>query len=106
MLEGLSGEFVISTFPTVLGRERIVLALLEPRPRIPRLDELGFGLEVLKLLESLASTREGLFIVAGPGLSGRTTTLHSLASCLASSGRNVLAIEEVWQWQRHGVSLR
>ncbi|HXX95290.1 MAG TPA: ATPase, T2SS/T4P/T4SS family, partial [Planctomycetota bacterium] len=88
--QGVPAEFGIATYPTAFFRERVVLWRIENDPPLPRPGELGFGPDIGSFFSRLAQARRGLFLVAGAGRSGRTTTLYSLARSLASAGRPVL----------------
>jgi general secretion pathway protein E len=87
-------EIAISTIPTAFHRERITLRFAGPRMPVRQPAELGFSRDVSAFFERVARARDGLFVISGPAVSGRTSTLYSLTAALASSGRSVLAVEE------------
>ncbi|HLY74051.1 MAG TPA: ATPase, T2SS/T4P/T4SS family [Planctomycetota bacterium] len=91
---GRSADFIIATLPTAFYRERITLSVMDPAQPIPAPEGLGFTPELSSRLAQISRTRDGLLVVSGPGSSGRTTTLYSLAVSIAKLGRKVLTIEE------------
>lgn len=93
-LQQASRDFGIATFPTAFHRERITLWPIDGGAPIPSPQGLGFDADVSPFFTAAARAREGLFIVAGAGSSGRTTTLYSIAGSLAASGRNVITVED------------
>ena len=85
-----------SFFPTVRG-ERVVCRFFERADERRSLEELGLGDSVLAEVKATLGRPQGLFIVAGPAGSGKTTTLYAcLAHLLATRGTfaNLVSVED------------
>jgi type II secretory ATPase GspE/PulE/Tfp pilus assembly ATPase PilB-like protein len=83
----------ISTFPTYYG-EKIVMRLLDQAQGIRSLADLGFLDDMFNAMTTAMQRPQGFFMVTGPTGSGKTTTLYALLSCLTSSERNVVTLED------------
>lgn len=84
----------ISTLPTALSKESLVIRLL-PQQSVPDLLQLSLFPGAAKKLLALLSHSHGLIIFTGPTGSGKTTTLYSLIQHSASSHqRNVITLED------------
>jgi type IV pilus assembly protein PilB len=91
--KGEALELRVALTPSLHGESLVLRVLRGARP--PRaLHDLGLEVVHLAQLEEALSTRGGLYLVAGPARSGRTTTLHALLAHLASSERKAVALEE------------
>ncbi|MBS0622643.1 MAG: type II/IV secretion system protein [Verrucomicrobia bacterium] len=83
----------VSTLPTTSG-ERIVLRILDKGTLTLGLGQLGMPEDQLKLLRGLVSLPEGILLVTGPTGSGKTTTLYSALTEIASDETNIMTIED------------
>ncbi|KAB7708776.1 competence protein ComG [Bacillus aerolatus] len=84
----------ISTLPTALSKESLVIRLL-PQQGVLDLLQLSLFPNSAKKLLALLSHAHGLIIFTGPTGSGKTTTLYSLIQHSASKhGRNVITLED------------
>ncbi|KKQ66414.1 MAG: General secretory pathway protein E [Candidatus Daviesbacteria bacterium GW2011_GWA2_38_24] len=102
-LAGSQVDLRISTLPTVFG-EKVVMRLLPKSSKAPTLTELGLRANALKNLEVQLLRPHGVIIICGPTGSGKTTTLYSVLSRLATSRVNVLTIEDPVEYQIPGVN--
>ncbi|CAN5303969.1 GspE/PulE family protein [soil metagenome] len=83
----------VATAPTVFG-ESAVMRILD-RANVPLdLDALGFSQGVADQLRRAAAAPHGLFLIAGPTGSGKTTTLYATLQTFAGSPRKVLSVED------------
>jgi len=82
----------ISTLP-VVGGEKLVLRILDEPGRAPTLSELGIQGEPLKRIITGLHQPRGLVLVTGPPGAGKSTTLYSLLSLLASPHASIATIE-------------
>jgi type II secretory ATPase GspE/PulE/Tfp pilus assembly ATPase PilB-like protein len=100
---GLKLELRVTTVPTALNLENVVLRLLAAAKPIP-LDELGMERRVLERLKSLTARPHGLILVCGPTGSGKTTTLHSLISHINTPDRKIWTAEDPIEITQEGLS--
>lgn len=82
----------ISTIPVMFG-ERIALRILEKSAKITKLEELGFSKENLSKVRSLIHRPSGLFIVAGPTGSGKSTTIYAAVNDINTMEKNIFTVE-------------
>jgi type II secretory ATPase GspE/PulE/Tfp pilus assembly ATPase PilB-like protein len=86
-------ELRVATIPTAGGMEDVVMRLLANSEPIP-LDKIGLSTNNLARLRSAISKPYGLFFVAGPTGSGKTTTLHSILSFLNTPETKIWTAED------------
>lgn len=91
--EGRPIETRISLVPTVFG-ESAVLRILDRVGVEFDLNALGASDEVATVLHHAAHTNHGIFLLAGPTGSGKTTTLYALLNSLAGAGKKILSVED------------
>lgn len=95
-------EVRIATTPSLHG-ESGVLHIVRSAVAHRKLADLGLTDEQRAQLEDVVSTRAGLVLVAGPGGSGRTTTLHALLERFVAADKKVIALEEKGEFEVEGV---
>ena len=83
----------ISTSPSAFG-EGAVMRLLDRTSVGLDFESLGFTPAQRQLLEKVAHSPHGIFLVTGPTGSGKTTTLYSLLNSFAKSEKKILSIED------------
>lgn len=93
----------ISTLPA-LGGEKMVLRLLEKKPRLFSPDSLDFSGANLKLFRSLYSGGGGMVLLTGPTGSGKTTALYAALSELNREDVNIVAIEDPVEYRLDGIT--
>lgn len=81
----------ITRIPTLLGEYLIVE--LQTHCFLT-LDELGLDAKSYTKIMSYCENPSGICIVTGPSESGKTTTIHAIASKIADNGKTVMAFEE------------
>jgi len=86
-------EFRVSVLPTQHG-ESVVLRVLDGHYKNWDLQDLDMPPEIYECLQSLAHKSHGLFLVAGPTGSGKTTTLYSLLRTMNESHRKLITVED------------
>ena len=86
-------DFRVSTVPVAYG-ERIVLRVLDKGNIVLGLDHIGMDAESLRLFKKQLQNNQGIVLVTGPTGSGKTTTLYSAISEIASSELNIMTIED------------
>lgn len=94
MMEGHTHHFRISTLPSVLTKESIVIRVIPDNTAV-FIDELAAFRDSARLLEKLAGERQGLLLLTGPTGCGKSTTLYSLLRhCSERLNRNVITLED------------
>jgi general secretion pathway protein E len=86
-------ELRVSTLSVAFG-EKVVIRIFDPLVLLQDLDQLGFGADGLAMLRGFLARPYGLVLVTGPTGSGKTTTLYSALSALATNEVNVTTIED------------
>ena len=93
----------VSVVPTIDG-ESAVVRLLDRPDRLLSLEGLGFSGEIAAELEAVCNRRHGMFVVAGPTGSGKTTTLYSCLETLKDRGLKILSVEDPVEYHFDHVS--
>src|SRR5207249_9511358 len=90
-LEQQDIELRLSTLPTAFG-EKIVMRIFDPEVLVRDFRELGFSEEDKKRWDEMTVKPNGIVLVTGPTGSGKTTTLYSTLTALATPEVNVCTI--------------
>ncbi|MES0863752.1 GspE/PulE family protein [Ruegeria sp. SCPT10] len=93
----------MSTLPTQFG-ESIVLRLLDRSNVSLDWTELGYDQTRIGQIERIANMPNGIFLVAGPTGSGKTTTLYTALSGLNSTDRKIVTVEDPIEYTLPGVN--
>ena len=101
--DGGEVDLRVSSLPTVHG-EKIVMRLLKKSDKVPALTELGLRGRALKNLEDGILRPHGIILICGPTGSGKTTTLYSILSKVATIRINVMTIEDPVEYEIPGVN--
>jgi general secretion pathway protein E len=88
----------VSIIPTIEG-ESAVIRILDRPDGMLSLEALGFQSGIVDSLESILKQRHGLFVVAGPTGSGKTTTLYACLESLKNKGLKILSVEDPVEFQ-------
>ena len=91
--DGKPVEIRASTVPVAFG-EKVVLRILDPAMLMQDLAMLGFRSDDLDRYKSSISRPNGLILVTGPTGSGKTTTLYSSLTILATKEKNITTVED------------
>ncbi len=91
--EGKPVEIRVSTIPVAFG-EKSVLRILDPGILMQDLSSLGFEEDERERYQRLVRHTMGLILVTGPTGSGKTTTLYSTLTTLATAEKNITTIED------------
>jgi len=101
--QGRSVDLRVSTLPTVHG-EKVSIRVLDRAQAITRLEDLGFGPDVLETYREILRQARGMVLVTGPTGSGKTTTLHASLIWLNDPGLNLVTVEDPVEYQIPGVN--
>lgn len=88
----------VSIIPTIDG-ESAVIRLLDRPDGLLSLSQLGFDETIQAELQTIINQRHGMFIVAGPTGSGKTTTLYACIEQLKGRGLKILSVEDPVEYQ-------
>ena len=98
IIKGKPIDVRVSIIPTAFG-ESAVLRLLDRPKSLLTLEGLGFSQTHQSQLGRIMKARDGLFLVAGPTGSGKTTTLYACLQLLAHSQLKILSVEDPIEYQ-------
>jgi len=93
----------LATAPCIAG-EKLAIRILYPDRIKQRIEDLGMRGEDRHKIGLWLSRVSGMFLVAGPTGSGKTTTLYSLLHELKLLERSVVAVEDPIEYQVDGVA--
>lgn len=93
IVRGRKLDVRVSIISTIDG-ESAVIRLLDRPGGVLTLEQLGFSSEVTSELAAIMRQRHGLFVVAGPTGSGKTTTLYACLETLNGKGLKILSVED------------
>ncbi|MHC4975297.1 MAG: GspE/PulE family protein [Planctomycetota bacterium] len=92
MLDGRPIDLRVSTMPGKWG-EKVVIRIIDNRSAIVPLERIGFAQEVLDEWKQIISAPNGIILVTGPTGSGKSTTLYSVLSEVATDELNISTVE-------------
>jgi len=93
----------VSTIPAYYG-ESVVMRILDPASAQKDIGKLGFFEEDRKRFENIIKSPNGVFIVAGPTGSGKTTTLYSAINTLNTIHRKIITAEDPVEYNFVGIN--
>ncbi|MHA6268364.1 GspE/PulE family protein [Aliiroseovarius sp. CAU 1755] len=93
----------MSTLPTMYG-ESIVLRLLDRSHVALDWGALGYSDERAKDITDLINEPNGIFLVAGPTGSGKTTTLYTALEEINKSDRKIVTVEDPVEYALKGIN--
>lgn len=97
-IEGRAFDIRLACAPCVYG-DKLALRLLQRSAIRLHLAELGLAMSDRSQIEHWLGDISGLFVVAGPAGSGKTTTLYALLAELNLTQRNIVTIEDPVEFQ-------
>ena len=102
-VKGRTVDIRLSTLPTQFG-ESVVMRLLD-RSRVA-LDwyALGYGEERIAQIEDAVRQPNGVFLVAGPTGSGKTTTLYTALNSLSAVEKKIVTVEDPIEYSLPGIN--
>ena len=96
-------DFRVSVVPGPHG-EDVAIRVLDPRRFHLDLGDLGMPPALLDRFRRLVGSPDGLILVAGPTLSGKTNTLYAAVSTLRARERKILTAEDPIEYEFEKVS--
>ncbi len=102
-VRGRTVDIRLSTLPTQHG-ESVVLRILDRAALRLDWDALGFPADRVDAVERILRMPNGLFLVAGPTGSGKTTTLYTALSQIDADTRKIVTVEDPIEYELKGVN--
>lgn len=102
-VRGRNVDIRLSTLPTQYG-ESIVLRLLDRSKVVLDWQGLGYPKARVAEIEQVITQPNGIFLVAGPTGSGKTTTLYTALSAINSSDRKIITVEDPIEYALSGIN--
>jgi len=102
-VDGTGVDARVSTLPSVHG-EKVVIRLLASGDHVPPVTQLGLDEQQLEALLAGTSNPQGLVLITGPTGSGKTHTLYSVLSHMATPDKNVVTLEDPVEIQLPGIT--
>jgi type II secretory ATPase GspE/PulE/Tfp pilus assembly ATPase PilB-like protein len=93
----------VSVLPSQFG-ESMNLRILNRRSAFLPLQDIGFRLPQLPMIESLIRRDHGIVLITGPTGSGKTTTLYATLDKIRSDNLNIITIEDPVEYQMGGIA--
>ncbi len=103
VVRGRNIDIRMSTLPTQYG-ESIVLRLLDRARMQLDWEALQFPTDRVAEIEKLMSFPNGIFLVAGPTGSGKTTTLYTALRGINTEDRKIVTVEDPVEYSLDGVN--
>ncbi|WP_032113818.1 GspE/PulE family protein [Candidatus Paracaedibacter symbiosus] len=102
MIGGEPLDCRLSVVPTIHD-ESVVIRVLRKTKGMLQLQQLGFPKYQSERLQHLVQQPQGLFLIAGPTGSGKTTTLYALLNEIEWTSRNVVTVEDPVEYVIPGI---
>ncbi len=96
-------DFRVSTLP-LSGEEKVVMRILDTTEGPPSLEKLGYFGRAKKVILDNIKRSGGIFIVAGPTGSGKSTTLFAVLNLLNKDEVNISTLEDPIEYFIKGVN--
>jgi type IV pilus assembly protein PilB len=103
VISGRKIDLRVATFP-LLGKEKVVMRILDPAQRIFTLEDLGFWGKGLEVIRRNLTKPHGMFLVTGPTGCGKTTTLYAVLKILNREGVNIVTLEDPIEYYIEGIN--
>jgi general secretion pathway protein E len=102
-VRGQSIDIRLSTLPTQYG-ESVVLRLLDRNRLRLNWTELGFPPPRVAEISGILGAANGIFLIAGPTGSGKTTTLYTALDQLNTEDRKIVTVEDPIEYSLKGIA--
>jgi general secretion pathway protein E len=102
-VQGRNIDLRLATLPTQHG-ESVVVRILDRSQVKLDWDALGYPKARVSEIEEIIHKPHGIFLVAGPTGSGKTTTLYTALSRINTESRKIITVEDPIEYAIEGVS--
>ena len=96
-------DFRLSILP-VVGGEKAVLRILDTGSMALKLESLGYEPKALEDIRKASTAAYGMLLLTGPTGSGKSTTLYSCVTEVATSDVNVVTVEDPVEYRMDGIN--
>jgi general secretion pathway protein E len=105
LLDDVKYDIRVASTPTSYG-EKVVMRLLNSSGGVMKsgLDGIGLRTQVLKQLREIIHMPYGMFLVAGPTGSGKTTTVYGSLSEIDAHAHNITTIEDPVEYRLDNIT--
>lgn len=104
VFEDIEVSVRVSSMPTVFGEKLVLRLLTDTKSGVLKVNELGMTEYNMDIFYKLITSPNGIILVTGPTGSGKSTTLYSILSEIATPLVNVTSIEDPVEKIIDGVS--
>jgi len=102
-IEGRPIDMRVSTMPGKHG-EKVVIRIIDNRNAIIPIEKLGMSPDMVRRWSHVIASPNGMLLVTGPTGSGKSTTLYSALSTIASDELNISTVENPVEAQIVGIN--
>jgi len=102
-IEGRPIDMRVSTMPGKHG-EKVVIRIIDNRNAIIPIEKLGMSPDMVRRWGQVIASPNGMLLVTGPTGSGKSTTLYSALSTIASDELNISTVENPVEAQIVGIN--
>lgn len=102
-LEDMHLDLRVTVVPCISG-DKLAVRLLTPAERVMEVDQLGVSDQGIGWIRQWMDATTGMFLVAGPTGSGKTTTLYSLLQELKLGDSHVITLEDPVEYAVPGIN--
>ena len=92
-------EFRVSTLPTIFGEAVVVRFVNQQDALFDSFESMGMSPADAEVVRDAIHKRYGLVLVAGPGGSGKTTTLYTAINQIRSPEKSIITLEDPVEFQ-------
>ncbi|MFM9956555.1 MAG: GspE/PulE family protein [Phycisphaerales bacterium] len=93
----------VSTMPGKFG-EKVVIRIIDNRSSVVSIEKMGMQADMIEQWRMLINLPNGMVLVTGPTGSGKSTTLYSAISEIASDDINISTVENPVEAQLQGIN--
>jgi type II secretory ATPase GspE/PulE/Tfp pilus assembly ATPase PilB-like protein len=102
-LEDMHLDLRVTVVPCISG-DKLAVRILTPAERVMEVEQLGVSGQGIEWIRQWMDATTGMFLVAGPTGSGKTTTLYSLLQELKLGDSHVVTLEDPVEYAVPGIN--
>ena len=101
--DGKQLDLRVSSLPTIHG-EKIVIRILDYSMSLAGLETLGFTDENYEKVKTALTAQNGIILVTGATVSGKSTTVYSMLQLLNTPQTNIITVEDPVEMKMKGLN--